>query len=316
MADRKKVFTAQKIIAKFLDEELGVEGIVEFTETPTVKQLLKRYCEHQMRNVWYSRINNSGSFDEKDAANIRCFIMGELFLLFKSRNWMTAMTFGDFKRFFKDKGFRFEGYGLNAIIPCRMAALLKSYSLKIRPLIVKAMTADSVKFFAEHRLGGNIVSLKGILFYVDSFSGATYNIQLDNVEKADFVMPPPQSDPSLPAPPLKTQAPTASAFVVAKTRSSAAAMTRSAANMPPFTNGSTAAFRCANPESSKTCSAAVSRSAATNDVLPPPPKEMITGESAALKTQAPTASPFAIAKTAALQRGQYGQRCCFQMPNS
>ena len=216
VADRKKVFTAQKMIAKFLDEELGVKGIVEFTH-PTVKTLVKRYCEHQMRNVWFDRINKSGSFEEKDAADIRCFIMGELLLLFKSRNWMTAMTFGDFKQFFKDEGFRFEGYGLNAIIPRRMAALLKSYSLKIRPLIVKAMTADSVKFFAEHRLGGNIVSLKGILFYVDSFSGATYNIQLDNVEKADFVMPPPQSDPSLPAPPLKTQAPTASAFVVAKT---------------------------------------------------------------------------------------------------
>ena len=177
-----------------------------------------------MRNVWYNRIINSGRFDEKDAANIRCFIMGELLLLFKTRNWITAMTFGDYKQFFNDEGFKFEGYRLNAIIPRQMAAY-------------------NVKFFAEHRLGGNIVSLKGILLYVDLYSGATYNIQVENVEKAIFVMPPPQSDPSLPAPPLKTQACTAStsasasASVVGRTASaststSSSVVARTAALQP------------------------------------------------------------------------------------
>ena len=74
------------------------------------------------------------------------------------------------------------------------------------------------------------------------------------------------------------------------TRSSAAAMTRSAFSMPPFTDGSIAAFRCPNPERSKTCSAAVTRSAAGNNVLPPPPKKTITGESAAFRSAIPGSS--------------------------
>ena len=96
VADRKKAFLAQKLIAQFLDEELEVKGIVEFTETPTLDTLSKRYFRHQMLTVWYNSINNSGSFDEKDAKNIQSFVMAEILLLFKSRKWITAMTLGEF----------------------------------------------------------------------------------------------------------------------------------------------------------------------------------------------------------------------------
>ena len=192
VSERKLLFSAQKKLSDFFYFKLGI-NIESYGKLPDLKIIIWKYLSSPKRTSMMENFSYMCRGEQYNAtpSEVRAYVMGEVLLLTKTKDFLLHCVLGDFQAQFNQDGFDYNSRTLKAHFPSKMAILLQRYVSQIRPTIMKKKnTQKNAKLFGD-QIGSNIVPLKHITKYIEDFGGSPFNIDIEKIISSGIDSRPP-----------------------------------------------------------------------------------------------------------------------------